>query len=341
MSQANPHNQADHEMAAALLDRLFTGEQTAAGLGGERVLEVQRHIASCDACRGRFDELAVADRALLGRDEDGRPGDFEREFRDASVMGAIDALLEEEQGLFEEQSTEQSGADGGAEVVELPGRSSRWQRLAMPLAAAAALLLIAGAGVWISSDVDPLAGGDQPGVGSDQFQPRTASPPARSSDYRKPSIELFCARDVGDDVQFQGSADAPFGLLSCPKDSRIKFGYQSTDPKLRHAAFFGVDRAGTIYWYGPSPAREESWQIQSRPEITPVGETVELGVNHAVGDVRVYGLFSPEPIDFDEMDRMLSRADESGLFESGEFDERGFEGAWATETFEVVEEGER
>jgi hypothetical protein len=330
MSQTNPKTRADHEMAAVVLDRLFAGEQTAAGLGGERALGVQRHIAECDACRRRFDELAVTDRVLLGDADASTPGDFEREFRDACVMGAIDEMLADENREEEH---------GGATVFSMPERSI-WQQVARPLAAAAVILVVVGASIWAPSN-DFLGTDDPAGTSNDSFQPRSAKRVEDARGYEKPRIELFCARQVDGDVQFQGSSDAPFGLLSCPNDAKFKFGYSSTDPDLRHAAFFGVDRTGELYWYGPSPTREQPWRIQPDEKIGPVGDTIELGVNHRPGQVRVYGLFTPEPLEFSELEAMLASADTASLFESGHFAQMNFEGAWATETFEVVEEGRR
>lgn len=332
MSQTNPQSQADHQEAAVVLDRIFTGEQTTAGPGGPRVLEVQRHIAECDACRRRFDQLAMADRALLGGADHRASGGFERGFRDAAVMGAIDDLLAAEKGV-------EDGGQADADVVAFPG-SSAWQRLATPLSAAAALVLVIGAGIWASGGLDPL-GGTPTGSNGDEFQPRTATPVERARAYQRPEIELFCARGAGADMQFQGSRDAPFGLLSCPNDATFQIGYRSSDPALRYAAFFGVDPNGAIYWYGPSPVREESWPVQPHEKITPVGDTIELDVNHQPGQVRVYALFTPEPMRYPALDRMLERADTGALFESGDFEGAGFDGAWATEVFEVVEEGGR
>ncbi|MGM0555736.1 MAG: hypothetical protein ACQEVA_05070 [Myxococcota bacterium] len=333
MSQTNPQTPAKHEMAAVVLDRLFTGDQTAAGLGGERVLDVQRHIAECDACRRRFDRLAESDRALLGRADDGVPGEFERDFRDASVLGAIDEML------AQEQPNGQQATDGGATVVSLTERST-WQRLAMPLVSAAIVLFVVGVSIWApNNDFIRIGGSD--GASDEAFQPRSATRVGDTRAYEKPRIELFCARQVDGDVQFQGSSDAPFGLLSCPDDAKFKVGYSSTDSNLRHAAFFGVDRAGELYWYGPSPTRVQPWRIQPHEKISPVGDTIDLGVNHEPGPVRVYGLFTPEPVEFGELESMLRASDTAALFESGDFTQFDFEGAWATETFEVVEEGAR
>jgi hypothetical protein len=329
MSETNHKSRADHDEAAVLLDRLFAGEQTAAGLGGERVLEIQRHAAECEACRRRFDRLALADRALLGLDDTDEPGDFEREFRDASVVSAIDELLAEEQGA--DASVE------GADVVPMPQRSG-WQRLAMPLSAAAALVLIIAGGIFASDGLDPL-GSDAAHDGD--FQPRSVAQPDDRRAYQKPQIELFCARESAGDVQFQGSSDAPFGLLGCPNHSRLKFAYASPDPELRHVAFFGVNPAGAIYWYGPSPTRSEPWAISPREKMGPVGDTIELEVNHEPGTVRVYALFTPEPMRYSQLASLLERKDKPSLFEMSSFSREDFDGAWATETFKVVaEEGE-
>ena len=328
MSQSEPQSRADHQKAAVLLDRIFSGEQTAAGLGGQRMLQLQRHVADCEACRARFDRLALSDRALLG--DVAEPGGFERGFRDASVMGAIDELLAEEQDG-------QASGESGADVVAMP-QGSGWQRLAMPLAAAAALALIVAGGIWASGDMDPLSGSSA----EDQFQPRSVAQPDEQRSYQKPQIELFCARDAEGDVQFQGSSDAAFGLLVCPRDSRLTFGYKSADPQLGHVAVFGVDAAGNAYWYGPSPARSEPWAIEAQEKITPGGDTIELAVNHEPGTVRVYALFTPEPMQFSELDALLARKDKPALFETADFTRDDFDGAWASETFEVVaEEGGR
>ena len=160
------------------------------------------------------------------------------------------------------------------------------------MVAAAIVLFVVGASIWAPSTMD-IIGDEDPGG---DFQPRTTTPVDVANSYDKPEIELFCALDVDQDVRFQGSADAPFGVLSCPKTAKFKVGYRSSDPALKYAAFFGVDQEGVVYWYGPSPVREESWPVQPREKITPVGDTIELDVNHRPGRVRVYALFTPEPM---------------------------------------------
>lgn len=339
-----------HSAAARALEALFVGGDEEAAFEEVPAGAVFRHLQGCEACRERFDGLAYADRYLAGADGEmmrAEPGDFEDAFAEASFASALDGMLAAERRDQARTSHEddpkaspEGGVEGGSVLDFEPSPSA--EEGARPYgqyAVAAAVVLLAAASlVWLSPTV--FDGGD------DGFSPRSASSPTGGGDAEAASahqvgVQAFCAERTSEGVEFTGPAEAPLGLVGCPLDAELKLAYRNRSPEFRYAAFFGVDQKGTIYWYGPTPSAREPVGIDAGDRLRPVGESIRLEVNHRPGSVRVVGVFSAEPIDFERLEGLVEGVDTEALFAGQR--PAGWTGSEAltTTTFEVTDGGLR
>ncbi len=328
------HNmELSHEQVSQALQVLFVDQDRQRAFAQVSARQVHRHLAGCRACQRQYDALALADRVLVGDGAQEDPAElpragFETSFGDAAFLGALDEMLTEEQQ--------------GAAVVDLSGRRGPLSPTARWLSAAAAVLLV-GAGSWFAWQHLHGAGQHTSIVDNNpgEFQARSAASAAAHGPFAQPKLEVFCARKSAEGVELQGAKDAPFGLLRCPQDAELKLAYANPSPRLRYAAFFGVDQHGSIYWYGPTPAETGAVEVAHTSELRPFGESIRLAVNHRPGKVRVFGLFSVEPIDFARLRHMIDGLDAHTLFGDGLPGDLLMRGASTSSTFEVTHGGNR
>lgn len=331
MSDGTSPRQLDDRTIRAILDEYFATrdleaaieEVASAEIPVEAVFEQMRRS---DVAQRHFDRLAVTDRGLDGSEGKlpaslDESGPFERDFDDAVFEARLDDMLEAEPG---------SQADGGrpgageSTVVSLFGSS---RGAVATLAAAALTALVAGTVLYQQTGAP----------GGDEFQPRSSVGPSDGAGFTRPDLELFCARRTGDGVRFRGGSETPPGDMECPVAGELKLGYRNRDPELAYAAFFGVDRSGDIYWYGPSPAVPKPVPVESSRETMPVGETIRLSVNHSPGPVRVHAVFTSEPVDHTALKRRLRHKSDRELWESPHLEFERWPTASTSEIFRVTE----
>lgn len=333
----DPQIDLSHEAASQALEAFFVDEDHDKAFDGVPAWQVHRHLAGCEVCRRQYDGMALADRLLAsGAGEADEAihaprGGFETGFAEASFMGALDQMLDEERS--------EKGADtpGSAEVVDLGAERSRRMQVIRQLSLVAAVLLVAGASWYAFDQSQNPNKNDNAVVTNYEFQPRSAAATDQIGPFEQPSIELFCAERTPDGVQFTGTKDAPFGLLSCPQDAELKLAYDNPSTKLRHAAFFGVSQKGSIYWYGPTPADMDAVEVVMTDALAPFGESIRLSVNHEPGKVRVIGLFAAEPVDFPALERVIEHVGAKALYEGTMPDELGIRGTMTSSSFEVID----
>jgi hypothetical protein len=335
----DPQIDLSHEAVSQALETLFVEENHDKAFQKVPAWQVHRHLADCEVCRRQYDGMALADRLLADRllshetdqPEEAPRGGFETGFAEASFMGALDEMLEAEQADKQAETTD------SANVVDLGAERSRRMQVLRQLSLAAAVLLVAGAS-WYA--INQNQNNNAVVTNNDEFQPRSAATTDATGPFDTPAIEIFCAERTADGVQFTGTKDAPFGLLSCPKDAELKLAYDNASSELTHAAFFGVSQKGRIYWYGPTPADMGAVEVGATDELTPFGESIRLGVNHEAGKVRVVGLFAAEPLDFPSLERVVDTIGAEALFEDAarnKLDELGVRGTMTSSTFEVID----
>lgn len=250
-----------------IFEALFVGDDVdTAELGA--AMRAAQHDATL---RAQFDELALADRELHG--------DFEARAGEAMFLAALDEMLADERPVEPPISLDHARA----------ARAATIQRWAL---AAVALLAVGGALAILSQQ-------------NNEFQARSAT--AHDDIYAMPHVDVFCVeRDAHGEVTFRGPDDSALATVRCPLTAEIKLAVRNEDPKLRYVSLFAVQQDGEPRWYGPSPARHDAYEIGHGSELIAVGETIHLEVNHRPGTVRVLGVFTEEPMTWQQLNAWTS-----------------------------------
>ena len=295
-------SERDAHRPQELLAKIFVAEEPEA----EAACAVVEAGRGDDEVRSFFNALAFADRELHETDE---PAEFEHAFRDAQIMGALDAMLEEE--TSEEPAT--------ANVISLDDRRpSRVAQAGALIAAAAAVLLM----------IQPIIPED------DGFRARSAVS-VTPTNYDQPQIAVYCVEDRPDEgVVFRGASEFDLGVVQCPHDAQLKLAYRNVDSRLKYAGFVGISESGKRLWYGPNPVATAPVRVEASEETRPILETIRLSVNHDVEGVRVQGMFSESPIDHA---RLKAWADSQHVDGFRENFEPPRDGAATSMTFEVAQ----
>lgn len=266
--------------AGKLLEELFLEERS--DPSEEGVVEAARAISEDESLRGRFDRMALADRALGGNEDE--PGDFERAFGRALFDARLDAMLAEEEA--DNVVPLRSPTPRETDHRQPPEERRPARPVAAWVSAAAVLVVSSFAYFGVQQLPEP------------EFQARTAAASDWTPRTESPRVIAFCVERSGGDVRFSGPDDAPFGVVSCPVDGELKLAIRNEGQPRSHVAFFGVHEDGSLEWYGPSPADPSPVSVEPAEGIVPVGETIRLNVNHHPGAVRIHALFTDEPVDF-------------------------------------------
>jgi hypothetical protein len=61
------------------------------------------------------------------------------------------------------------------------------------------------------------------------------------------------------------------------------------------------DGEGETIWFFPNPIETRSLEISKANRYKPIGDAVQLRVNHRPGVVRLFAIFSIEPISISEL----------------------------------------
>lgn len=174
-----------------------------------------------------------------------------------------------------------------AEQLELPppaGKSAQAPSWLIWAAGSTFILLMALASfLWIRPEPRP----------DDGFQARGQTTQSQ--------VELICIQQG--EVPEARSARMPDGSWRCALDENLAFTVLPNG-NARHVALFGIDEAGQILWYTPSPTQAASHLLQPSDRPMPLDRTVRLDVNHRPGDYRVWALFSNEALRFDRVQKM-------------------------------------
>jgi hypothetical protein len=125
---------------------------------------------------------------------------------------------------------------------------------------------------------------------------------------------------------------------SCNIKDVLRFAYTNGVPG-RGRAFdclflLGINEQLQPLWYYPHPDEKLSVRIQSGPEAVnvPLPGGVRLEVNHAPGLVRIYGLFSEEPLTVSQVEQRLTELREQGAA-LPEVESLGLDGVGAETSF--------
>jgi hypothetical protein len=263
-----------HEKKSVRIDKILTTffvEGPTEGAADLQAAQVMQDIAESPPLIELFDLLSHADHALLEGSDHPR---FDRSFSEAVFFDRLSEQLASEQ---KERSKVVTGHFGGS--------VGKW------MLAATALLCLAAVALF-QPGPEPL----------DPFQARNAARTTDSDRNHSVSLDTYCVqRNGADGPVFRGANEGAMGVTQCHRGEELKLAYRNEDISLRYLSIVGVAANGTIYWYGPSPADVEPYQIDRATTQKPVGETVRLSVNHGTGPIRVHGIFSENKISFNEL----------------------------------------
>jgi hypothetical protein len=123
-----------------------------------------------------------------------------------------------------------------------------------------------------------------------EFQPRGASRVERTA-----GVRAFCIGDEG-------------VTRRCTRSTQLRLTV-SNGGKFQRLFLLGLDDDWGLKWYAPRPPEQQSVPAPQGPNLIDreVGPAVRLGVNHDRGKVRVYALFSDEPVTAQEVEAAAER----------------------------------
>jgi len=180
--------------------------------------------------------------------------------------------------------------------VRASSRPRLLRRLAFALPIALAMLLIL---PWLAQDRD-----GRPEIPAHLFAPRGGEAPYLDH------LFLFCftAGAQGGSV---ARIDRPAELQdlgSCPLDGELQFALTKLSDDKRYLYVAGLDEAGRRLWYYPEPGQGGSSALPSRAVKQVFGDSILLQVNHQPGRIRIFALFSAQPVTDAEVEEALEEA---------------------------------
>ena len=90
-------------------------------------------------------------------------------------------------------------------------------------------------------------------------------------------------------------------------DELVQFRYLNTDPRQHYLYLLGVDESLQALDYFPRPQAEQSIAIRSTLGMEPVDRSIKLAKRHSAGRLWIYALFSPRPLQRQEVHATLAR----------------------------------
>ena len=235
-------------------------------LGSADMAALREHLDGCDSCRARYDKLARAGMAAR-----------------AVARGEEELSPELDRARLERLSVEllDSVDSAGAKeerrgIFALPG----W----LAAGAAAAVLVVGIAVFWTPWQDDGLMS-----RGSDQLQQRED----------KVGLRLFALegaqlRDLRE--------EAERGTPTLAAQTAFKAAYTNLDNQVSKLVVCAVSEGGHSILF---PAGGGALQLEQEANDKPLPGQAQLGATHVGNKVRVFGLFSEQPIDAATLQRAL------------------------------------
>ncbi len=106
-------------------------------------------------------------------------------------------------------------------------------------------------------------------------------------------IRVFRVQQINDSVE---------QAAQLTNEDIITFTYTYIPPKEGYLALFGIQTGGTIRWYYPEYGDQMSIPITGDVIDEPLGDGIDLSVNHQPGWLRLVSLFSPRPLSVDAIE---------------------------------------
>ena len=188
----------------------------------------------------------------------------------------------------------------GEAAVERKPTSWLW-RLGPALAGALALALI----VLLPALMKEKPPRDGPGSLQSRGVDSPGAPSARPSDVV--DLRAWCIRD-GVLIKQRPKVTPHHQDAECLLGDRLQMMITHT-ADYRHLLVIGhlrtADGQDKQLWYYPVPPTGRSGAAPARTEYAPLGQAIDLAVNHAPGQARVLAVFSHTPLDAEKLYRWL------------------------------------
>jgi|GEM_PF-1442796 hypothetical protein len=261
------------------LDTLFVGD----ALNADEGRQLFAHLEGCTACQSEYDQIMLASR-MLESDDPLQPSEIEL----AGTKAALFDQLEKEEAFAQKQSPSK--------------RNTLWRGLlaATTLAAGAAAIAI----VMLRMPA-PSTGMDT-NTGQPQFAIRggSANPDTDSAGI---GLRAFCLDGKSGEPKEIKPTTAKSELQTCDLNQVLRFAY-SNRGKSRYLYLLGVDEKFQPYWYAPAPPETRSIAIAKDVNDGALERAVKLEVNHHAGLLRIFALFSEEPLEAATIEKALAEA---------------------------------
>ena len=287
MTGAGTHS-CDQEQYRQMIDEVLLDE-----LPVRKWEKLRKHLAVCPICRARYNKAMMAARMLHGGPAAaGRPS-----------PGELDRI-----GRAVLESGEAAEQPGWQRLLQWFGSSAgvKWTTGVAAAAAAIALIPILS---HTNQSKPPADEGFQPRGGIKGPVELYSGHPQLKPTERTAGLRAFCLS--GDKVEAldpKGS-EAP----KCARSSQLKLAV-SNPGQYAKVFLVGMDAEHDLKWYAPRPsvpaADGKLTPFESVPAPVghetvdvPVGASVRLVVNHDPGPVRIYALFSDQPVTSTEVEQ--------------------------------------
>ena len=94
-------------------------------------------------------------------------------------------------------------------------------------------------------------------------------------------------------------------------DDILTFTYTFAKPHDGYLALFGVQKSGAVRWYYPDYGEEKSIEIKGDRVDEPLGDGIDLSVNHVPGWLCIVAVFSEHPIDVETVENGIEQVQSS------------------------------
>lgn len=257
------------------IERAVAGEMT----GGEELV-LREHLTGCARCRGHYDRLVLAVRALRS---DASASATERARESARVFAAIDV-----------------GRPDARPALAPVRTFSGWLEILVPAATAAAILLAVATGLP-GTPADRDVGWRGIPAGGERARPLQGPGEAGESDL---GLIVYASRKEGGEpgpvrlvAELPGSGE---GRLSVAE--YVQFSYRHRRDRT-YLYVVGLDARGEFHVYHPLREWSDAGPLARAAAPRPLGPSVDLERRHAAGLLRVWALSANAPLDRDQVER--------------------------------------
>ena len=268
-------------------------------LAPRKARQLREHLGACPSCQERYNRVVLASRLLAGGPKAiAIPSEGELQRVRARVLERVrlvpDAEPARRQSIFRWVAV--LAASAAVFALVLP--------LALHFARPPATGRGAGGGGGVAETAAELGG-------RPEFEPRG---PAQASPTEKLGLRAFCiqsaaagATPVVQSVLPTDPAAPAAKLTSCGLGDVLKFAYTNRS-ELPYLFLVGLDERYAVKWYEPHPPRTTSVEVKKDAVNQTIPRAVKIGVNHEAGALRLYAIFSAQPVEARQIEAAAAAA---------------------------------